>query len=88
MVKCLLCKKKLKFDKQIKSVVGAGTATIQFWYNSRYDKIGTFPPEEPLAKLLNADEIRFFICDDCFEKNADLFDGYDFTHTVKETKVK
>lgn len=85
--RCLMCEKKLKILSETGGISDGGYAIIQFGYGSRHDQIGTFPPEEPLSKILNADEIRFFICDDCFEKNIKFFTGINIVHTTKETEV-
>jgi hypothetical protein len=86
MPKCLLCKKELEVNECGPS--DGGCAIISFGYGSRHDQIGySNPPEGALDKMLSCDEIRCVICDDCFEKNLDLFEGYRIKTHTKKTRV-
>jgi hypothetical protein len=85
-----MCRKELEWD-DIGLVYDAGFMVVSFHYGSRHDQIEppllTPPPSIRLDALLRSDEIRAFICDDCFESNLDLFEGYKITVKRKETKV-
>ena len=85
-----MCRKELEWE-DIGLVYDAGFMVVSFNYGSRHDQIeppfSTPPPFTRLDALLRSDEIRAFICDDCFESNLDLFEGYEITVERKETKV-
>jgi hypothetical protein len=94
--KCLICRKELEWD-DIGLVYDAGFMVVSFHYGSRHDQIETplsfkcaswaGEKQDKLSTMLRSDEIRAFICDDCFESNLDLFEGYRITVKRKETKV-
>lgn len=94
MVKCMMCRKELEYDDH-GLVMDGGFAVISFHYGSRHDQLigfenhpsGYSPPENAREKLLGCQEVRGYICDDCFENNLDLFEGYNTVRTTKEERV-
>lgn len=83
----MLCQKKLRIDKISGNVLGGGSGNLDvFGYGSCHDQLGT-APKNPLKKLLQADRMIFYICDECFEKNAHLFQGINLIHTVQTKRV-
>lgn len=91
-----MCRRELEWD-DIGLVYDAGFMVVSFHYGSRHDQIETpaqaahlklkGEKQDKLSTMLRSDEIRAFICDDCFESNLDLFEGYKITVKRKETKV-
>jgi hypothetical protein len=85
--KCLICHK----DIDIKDgfIYGGGLATIDFGFGSKNDQLGHIKLLSNSLKnrLLCSDEIRFLICDDCFDKNLEYFQGYQVTSMVDETRL-
>jgi hypothetical protein len=93
-MKCLLCRKELEkefqdeFDGVSSQPAGAGVATIGFHYGSKQDQLGVdMLGESPKKLLLASNEIRFYICDECFEENIDLFEGYNIERKFSEKRV-
>lgn len=77
---------------------GAGEAVIRFHFGSRYDQcdgwdrpldeVGDIPNRSRATELsCCCNEIRFWVCDDCFEKYAHLFSGYVTDTTKTERRV-
>lgn len=89
MLKCLKCEKELKYVwKTSTNIEDGGDLNVGFHYGSRHDMCDDFGPRPDQSKypidekeprhvnLRSCDYVRGFICDDCFEKHADLFHGY------------
>jgi len=83
-MKCICCERVLPsaFDNSIEHPLDGGEVRISFHYGSRYDHLGyrtsdrtalTTKPEQ----LASCHKIFGVICDDCFEKKAELLRGYD-----------
>jgi hypothetical protein len=85
--KCLLCNKELVWDENFDLIDKAGFITVSFHYGSRHDQGGHSEPKDPLTKLLQCDEIRAFICDDCFEQKLAKFEGWKISTERKETRI-
>lgn len=84
-MKCLKCEKPMSMMKDMeKNPDDGGEMVVSFHYGSRHDMCLGMP--ERLARhdkaktyrerLLFCDQIRAYICDDCFEKHIDLFQGW------------
>lgn len=98
-MKCLKCEKELYIGDC--NIVDAGYMEISFHYGSRHDQcLGSAKPKRPQYKegdvipkksrlqgLLASDKIQSYICDECFEKHLDLFEGYSVDKRVVETKI-
>ncbi len=90
--KCFCCEKELHLDHDM--VMDGGYAEISFHYGSRFDQCHGFGRRKEgrekgdiLNKILSADIIEAFICDDCFEKKALLcraLDTIDYEPIKKE----
>jgi hypothetical protein len=87
MPKCLLCKKELKIDEN-GFLWGGGCAVVDFGYGSRHDQLeyAENSSSVKLARILSCNRVEFFLCDDCFEGNLDLFEGYDVQTKVTKKK--
>jgi hypothetical protein len=91
----MMCQKDLEMDGEL--VMDGGFAVISFHYGSRHDQMIGFErsggprnyqdPQEKIEKLLECEEVRAYICDDCFESNLDLFEGYRISSTRKEERI-
>jgi hypothetical protein len=75
-MKCLKCEKELEFyPENSTNVNDGGDLWVEFHYGSRHDMCIGFSGRKimyndtNLGKLLAADRLKAYICDDCFEKN-------------------
>lgn len=80
----------------------AGYMEVSFHYGSRNDQMKGFiditkfrrrrsgdpepPPLTRRERLLKSDKIQAYICDDCFEKYEELFEGYSVHTKTDETR--
>lgn len=89
-MKCIKCEKAMSIlTDSISNVDDGADFLVRFHYGSRHDMCFGFGgrfnrglPEDPthVDRLIASDGARGFICDDCFEKHADLFEPhYDVT---------
>ncbi len=87
-MQCLKCEKPMQLcpdtSPEIVQMDWGGNLDVSFYYGSRHDQMDDFGrtvrlPENPTRRdqLLRCYKIRAYICDDCFETHAHLFDGYD-----------
>ena len=92
-MRCIIC------DKQIELLEGssgnlknAGMLKAYFGYGSDHDQLGAqgYLPEpvDRLTRLLRCDEVVAYICDSCFEKKIELFEGFDIKRSVRREKVE
>ena len=81
-----------------------GTLDVDFGFGSRFDQMkgwssagdGPYPRtcrydgEEPpmIDKLLSADQLMAYICDDCFEKKLHCFCGFNTKKEITKTQIK
>ena len=81
--KCLICQKALE-----NAEFSGGDILITFGYGSRHDQLGMRSMEaiNDMEKMLQCDEIRAKMCDDCFEAMYPLCQG--FNVTVEETEER
>lgn len=99
-MKCLKCEKEIERLAECPSNLNdAGTLVVHFGYGSRHDMRGGW--ERPVATppgelglhgrrdlLLSCDEVRAYVCDDCFATHARLFDGFQVRKVQPvETKI-
>ena len=87
-MKCLLCKKELNITDY--GPEKGGELTAAFGYGSTHDQIGYKGEDKNtrLKILLQSDFIRAYICDECFEQNVDLFEGFEkLHHPVEYIKI-
>lgn len=86
-MKCLKCEKPLSMLPDMPANPdGAGEIVVSFGYGSRHDQCsgwGGMPPPSSGAprhhRLTNTsvcNEVRAYVCDDCFEQYAHLFEGW------------
>lgn len=80
---CLCCEKPLAFN-DCNAIDGGGKMSLVFGYGSTHDGLRTLASKNRRDKLLMADIIEAYICDDCFDKKSRLMNGY----RTKETRVK
>jgi len=73
---CLICGKSLPWEESMELVEGGGFVVLSFHYGSRHDQLATWVDKDKKSELLRCDEIRAYICDDCFENKLDLFEGW------------
>jgi hypothetical protein len=88
-MKCVFCERELEpvFEDNQFQAFGGGDLKVSFGFGSRHDHLGQRPDSEvPLERLLACDVIVGFICDDCFEKKHELFEGYNAVHQRPEWK--
>jgi hypothetical protein len=89
MPKCFKCERDLEFefgrDDEANSspIGGGGFLEASFHWGSRHDQGGEnwrnprrHKDPSRLGRMLQCDKIQGYICDDCFERHLDLFDGY------------
>lgn len=85
---CISCNKELEVDEN-GLVYDAGFITLSFHYGSRHDQMKGFEggdrSGEGMQKLLGADKIEGYLCDDCFKDKWHFFSGYMIEK--KETKI-
>jgi len=83
-MKCLKCEKELRYLMPgSTNVDDGGDMVVTFHYGSRHDLMLGFSNERfvrptgntRLEWLLRSDRIMAYICDDCFAKHAELFEG-------------
>jgi len=83
MKKCLLCRNSMEEDQH--GFFTGGTLYANFGYHSRFDDCPGLPPPgvnvTPPERLSMCREVVAYICNDCFEKNYELFEGYDIIFT-------
>lgn len=77
--KCIVCRDEIK---SYHDCFEGGDILISFGYGSRYDQLGSplpFPntSQKDIDKLLQCDQIRAKICDDCFELIFPMCEGYE-----------
>lgn len=75
---CLICEEMI--------TPSSGLCTVEFGYGSRYDQLGC-GGDNMIDKLLACSIVEAYICDDCFEKKAHLFNGFDVTVKSEKTRV-
>jgi hypothetical protein len=93
-MKCLKCERELKILEPTSSNIDdGGDMEVTFHYGSRHDMCLGFSGRKTmhsgdsrLGKLLSCDVVRAYICDDCFEKHVDLFQGFDVIRPRPEEK--
>lgn len=84
---CLICDKELESDHDL--AMDAGFVTINFHYGSKFDQCIGMPtkgiykhtidkndPKKKLKEMLNCKKIEGVVCDECFVKKLDYFQGY------------
>ncbi len=93
-MKCLKCEKEIVFMHDMPgNPDDAGEMDVSFHYGSRHDMCLGFggrkmrPAPTLRDKLLNCDVIRAYVCDNCFDKHIDLFDGFDVKRRIEEKMV-
>lgn len=83
-MKCLKCEKDLRYLMPgSTNVDDGGDMVVTFHYGSRHDLMLGFSNERyvkptgntRLEWLLRSGRIMAYICDDCFAKHAELFEG-------------
>lgn len=80
---CLICDKQLKREGEF--IFDCGIVDVSFGYGSRNDPIGIYDSKDSKKdKLLLCDRIQAYICDDCFDRKIDYFEGYQ----LEKQKVK
>lgn len=101
MAKCIKCEKTLLFefegdnDDNTNPIACAGFIEVSFHYGSRHDQckgwhdkaISRLDESTPLKKILTSDRIQGYICDECFEDNLELFEGWDITTETIQKKI-
>lgn len=95
-MKCLKCEKELKIlEPTTSNIDDGGDLNVSFHYGSRHDMCLGYKGrkemhsgEDRRAKLLSCDHIQAYICDDCFEKHIELFDGYNNPEDTRREWVK
>jgi hypothetical protein len=94
MSHCLVCEKELPREKD-GIHYGCGLLTIEMPYGSKFDQLGykSIPVPEDSAPdfreimLLGSDEIRGYICDDCFEKKMKFLEGFEIKSERKWEQI-
>lgn len=97
-MQCFKCEKPLQMMPDMPTNPDdAGEFVLSFHYGSRHDQCYGFEGRkayltqtEPVSRcrqLEASDQIRGYVCDDCFEKFAHLLDGWDVKTTRTEGKV-
>lgn len=92
-VQCLVCDGNLYIDEN--NCIGmGGTMTVEFGFGSCHDQMkdwgGTpacFNPKHPEDKLLACDQVVAYLCDGCFRKKRDKFQGFNITVNTSRTQV-
>lgn len=94
-MKCLKCEKELtRLDPGERNVNGGGELRVSFGYGSTHDMMTDLfevprnshevLPEAPRHdRLLGCELVNAYICDSCFVKHAELFEGFKITVTPK-----
>jgi hypothetical protein len=88
MKRCLVCEKTLETGQF--GLIGAGTLTLEFHYGSTHDQCGytSIPTDgNHQTTLLQSDEIRGYLCDQCFPQIQNRLEGYDIQQKIIETKT-
>ncbi len=89
-VLCLCCEKALETTHDT-VVYDGGWMVVDFGYGSRfdYDCNTSLRPvsSDSVPEVLACDEIRAYICDDCFEQKANLFEGYRITKVQRRERA-
>lgn len=97
-MRCLKCEKALQMvDGTTVNPDGAGELLVSFHYGSSHDQCLGRPyrsdltPTDPSAPrhqfLLVCDQIRAYICDDCFVTHSHLFEGWSLPNSLPSEKV-
>lgn len=78
IVHCFCCENELEVDCDT-IVNDGGWMNIDFGYGSKfdYDRNASLGAEDEVGKLLQCNEVRAYICDECFERKFKLCEGYD-----------
>ena len=84
-LKCLICQKELAGEE----FFAGGDILISFGYGSRHDQLGVKSVEavNDMERMLQCDEIRAVICDDCFEAVYPMCQGFNVTVEEIEERV-
>ena len=90
-IQCLICEKPVTEEQYL---LGAGYAYLEFHYGSRHDQLKGFdtsqcrtPDDTRLNKLVYADVIEAYICDDCFERKQHLCRGFKVKKQETRTEI-
>jgi len=90
MKKCLLCQKSMNEDGD--GFISGCTMYLHFGWKSRYDDAPGLPPPgvvlTPAERLAICREVVAYLCDECYEKNYHLFEGYDIISTRPKRKLE
>lgn len=83
-MKCLKCEKSLETLPNCSNVDGGGDMDVTFHYGSKHDMCIGFGGYRALSdirreQLLACDLIKAYICDECFDKHSELFEGFKIT---------
>jgi Mg2+ and Co2+ transporter CorA len=87
-LKCIICCKEINASDDY--FFDGGDVLISFGYGSKHDQLGFrgVQAENDMEKMLQCDQIRAKICDDCFEKVFPMCKGYKVrTETIEERIV-
>jgi len=82
-MKCLKCEKVLRYlMPESTNVDNGGDMVVTFHYGSRHDMMLGYKNRKQvlddgsaIGETLRSDRIMAYICDDCFAKHVDLFEG-------------
>jgi len=82
-MKCLKCEKVLRYlMPESTNVDNGGDMVVTFHYGSRHDMMLVYKNRKQvlddgsaIGETLRSDRIMAYICDDCFAKHVDLFEG-------------